>query len=184
MIKSVLFYMSLVSLLLILKWELLYSQFSLWRAESSSIRHIGGRELPETWVEWSPVFSQLHVSTFQNMATTVEEVCPSVEDLTRQESADPLPCPTQGCSRVFHNRPCLRMHLIKTHRVASNSEEKQLYVRGQSKRQVEKHFYCPVKHCVRGQGTKRPFPRMSQLKQVIHWYFRNSQESQSTLMLT
>jgi len=57
------------------------------------------------------------------------------------------------------------MHLIKTHGVASSSEEKQLYVRGQSKNRVEKHFYCPVKHCVRGQGTKRHFPRMSQLKQ-------------------
>lgn len=108
------------------------------------------------------------VNIFQNMAATVEEVCPSIEDLTRKESADPIPCPTQGCSRVFHNRPCLRMHLIKTHGVASNSEEKKLYVRGQGKNQIKKHFYCPVKHCVRGQGTKRPFPRMSQLKQVTH----------------
>ena len=108
------------------------------------------------------------------MATTVEEVCPSVEDLTQKENADPLPCPTEGCSKVFNNRPCLKMHLIKTHGVASNSDEKQLYVRGQSKNQVVKHFYCPVKHCVRGQGTKRPFPRMSQLKQVTHLYFRNN----------
>ena len=103
------------------------------------------------------------------MASTVEEICPSVEDITRKETTDPLPCPTQGCSRVFHNRPCLRMHLIKTHGIASNSEEKQLYVRGHTKNQVEKHFYCPVKHCVRGRGTKRPFPRMSQLKQVTHF---------------
>ncbi|KAL9975719.1 hypothetical protein ACROYT_G012911 [Oculina patagonica] len=99
------------------------------------------------------------------MATTVEEVCPSVEVLTRRETDVSLSCPTQGCSRVFQNRSCLRMHLIKTHGVASDGEEKKLYVRGQSKSQVEKHFYCPVKHCVRGQGTKRPFPRMSKLKQ-------------------
>ena len=102
------------------------------------------------------------------MATAVEEICPSVEVLTRESDVS-LSCPTQGCSRVFHNRSCLRMHLIKTHGVASDSEEKKLYVRGQGKSKVEKHFYCPVEHCVRGQGTKRHFPRMSQLKQVTHF---------------
>lgn len=100
------------------------------------------------------------------MATIVEEICPSVEVLTQRESNVSLSCPTQGCSSVFHNRSCLRMHLIKTHGVASDGEEKKLYVRGLGKSQVEKHFYCPVKHCVRGQGTQRPFPRMTQLKQV------------------
>lgn len=58
------------------------------------------------------------------------------------------------------------MHLVKTHGNAANDEEKSAYVRGgQRKSAIKKHFYCPVKHCVRGQGTKRPFPRMSQLKQ-------------------
>ena len=102
----------------------------------------------------------------KNMATLVEEVCPSVEALTRREDAASFPCPTEGCSREFQNRPCLRMHLIKTHGIAPNGKEKKLFTRGQGKSQVEKHFYCPVQHCVRGQGTKRPFPRMSQLKQV------------------
>ena len=102
------------------------------------------------------------------MATTVEEICPSVETLTQKESEASIPCPTQGCSRVFQNRPCLKMHLVKSHGVAASDEERNLYVRGQSKSAVEKHFYCPVKHCVRGQGTKRPFPRMSQLKQVTN----------------
>ena len=59
------------------------------------------------------------------------------------------------------------MHLVKTHGVAVNEEEKNIFVRGRSKCAVEKHYYCPIKHCVRGQGTKRPFPRMSQLKQVM-----------------
>lgn len=98
------------------------------------------------------------------MATTVEEICPSVETLLQRESDASIPCPIQGCSRIFHNRPCLKMHLVKTHGVAANDEEKNLYVRGKGK--IQKHFYCPVKHCVRGQGTKRHFPRMSQLKQV------------------
>ena len=100
------------------------------------------------------------------MATTVEEICPPVETLTQRESEASIPCPTPGCSRVFHNRPCLRMHLVKTHGNATNDEERGAYVRGQRKSAIEKHFYCPVKHCLRGQGTKRPFPRMSQLKQV------------------
>ena len=104
---------------------------------------------------------------FKNMATTVKEICPSEETLTQKESEACIPCPTQECSRVFQNRSCLRMHLVRTHGVAANTDEKNLYVRGQSKNAVvEKHFYCPVKHCVRGQGTQRPFPRMSQLKQV------------------
>ncbi|XP_068721216.1 ATM interactor-like [Montipora capricornis] len=99
------------------------------------------------------------------MATSVEEICPSVETLIQKESGVSFSCPIQGCSRVFQNRPCLKMHLVKSHGVAVNEEEKNLYVRGTSKSTVEKHFYCPVKHCVRGQGTNRPFPRMSQLKQ-------------------
>ncbi|KAJ7337105.1 hypothetical protein OS493_009957 [Desmophyllum pertusum] len=97
------------------------------------------------------------------MATTVEEICPSVEVLTGRASETSIPCPTQGCSKVFHNRSCLRMHLIKTHGVAC--EDKNIYTPGQGKSRVEKRFYCPVKYCVRGQGTKRHFPRMSQLKQ-------------------
>jgi len=107
---------------------------------------------------------------FKNMATTVEEICPSEETLTQKESEASISCPTQECSRVFQNRSCLRMHLVKTHGVAANTDEKNLYVRDQSKSAVEKHFYCPVKYCVRGQGTQRPFPRMSQLKQVTVIY--------------
>ena len=119
-----------------------------------------------TWIDLTPVFSQPSQLKTENMATTVEEICPSEETLTQRESEASIQCPTPGCSRVFHNRPCLRMHLVKTHGVAANDEERGRYIRGQ-KTTVEKHYYCPVKHCVRGQGTKRPFPRMSQLKQVI-----------------
>ena len=165
MIEVVFFYLKSVSFLLILKRTLFNRHSSFWRAELLAVRHIGGRELSEVWVDSSPIFSQ--PNNFQNMATTVEEICPSVETLTQRESEASIPCPTEGCSRVFHNRPCLRMHLVKTHGVAANNEERNVYVRGQGKSAVEKHFYCPVKHCVRGQGTKRPFPRMSQLKQVI-----------------
>ena len=111
------------------------------------------------------------------MATTVEEICPSVEVLTGRASETSIPCPTQGCSKVFHNRSCLRMHLIKTHGVAC--EDKNIYTPGQGKSRVEKRFYCPVKYCVRGQGTKRHFPRMSQLKQVTHIYNKDQQSTDS-----
>ena len=106
------------------------------------------------------------MATSVDYMPSVEEICPSVETLIQKESGVSFSCPIQGCSRVFQNRPCLKMHLVKSHGVAVNEEEKNLYVRGTSKSTVEKHFYCPVKHCVRGQGTNRPFPRMSQLKQV------------------
>ena len=96
--------------------------------------------------------------------TEVEEVCPSIESLTKSETD--VPCSVEGCSRIFQNSSCLRMHLIKTHGVTRSNEEKTLYIRGQSRSQVRKHFYCPAKFCVRGKDTKRPFSRMSQLKQV------------------
>ena len=166
MIQWVIFYAIPVSLFLVLKRTLFNLQSALGRAKPLSIRHI---IFLKVWAEWLP-FLPRALTTF-NMADsvtpqTVVEVCPSVETLIQRESGVSFPCPTQGCSRVFQNRPCLKMHLVKTHGVTANEGEKNLYVRGKSKCTVEKHFYCPVKYCARGQGTNRPFPRMSQLKQV------------------
>lgn len=106
---------------------------------------------------------ELGASSFSKMATTAE-ICPSVETLTNFETA--VPCPAQGCTKVFPSTSSLRMHVVKTHNMATCIEEKQVFVRGATKAQVSKHFYCPVEFCPRGKDSKRPFPRLGQLKQV------------------
>ena len=111
---------------------------------------------------WRPSGS-LGPVRFSKMATTAE-ICPSVETLTNFETA--VPCPAQGCTKVFPSTSSLRMHVVKTHNMATCIEEKQVFVRGATKAQVSKHFYCPVEFCPRGKDSKRPFPRLGQLKQV------------------
>ena len=155
MIEHVLINMTLASVLQI--WERVFLDYkpSFWRSKTkrASIRHIGDRVQR----------GSLGPVRFSKMATTTE-ICPSVETLTNFETA--VPCPAQGCTKVFPSTSSLRMHVVKTHNMATCIEEKQVFVRGATKAQVSKHFYCPVEFCPRGKDSKRPFPRLGQLKQV------------------
>jgi hypothetical protein len=99
------------------------------------------------------------------MAADVEEICPTIAVLTNIETA--VPCPVEGCSKILFNTASLRMHVVKTHNITASDEEKALFTRNSAKKKcVKKHFYCPVDGCSRGKSSKKPFPRLGQLKQV------------------
>ena len=98
------------------------------------------------------------------MAANIEVFCPTEESLKIIENG--VPCSQIGCDRIFPNQPTLRMHLIKTHGIITCAKEKEIFAKGKHEPRIEKHFYCPVKKCTRGMETKRPFPRLGQLKQV------------------
>lgn len=99
------------------------------------------------------------------MADDVEEICPAIEILTSIETT--VPCPVEGCSKILFNTASLRMHVVKTHNIIESEEEKALFTRSSEKKKcTKKHFYCPVLDCSRGKSSKKPFPRLGQLKQV------------------
>ena len=102
------------------------------------------------------------------MAADVQVICPTEESLKKVEVG--IPCTQSGCDRIFPNRPNLRMHLVKTHGVTNCANEKKIFAKGKHelRPRLDKHFYCPVKYCTRGVESKRPFPRLGQLKQVIN----------------
>ncbi|EDO46394.1 predicted protein [Nematostella vectensis] len=98
------------------------------------------------------------------MATSIEIICPSIESLTSIEKD--IPCPVPGCSKILCNKPSLRMHVIKTHKIADTDEENRCFDKScHQKTKAIKHFYCPVEGCSRGPGKRKPFPRLGQVKQ-------------------
>ena len=104
------------------------------------------------------------LSTFK-MAITEEVICPSEEDLLMIESD--IACPL-SCGRIFSNTSSLEMHLTKTHKKPTDPAKEHLYDKQKSKTgpKTVKKYFCPVEGCPRSKESKRPFPRMGQLKQV------------------
>lgn len=102
------------------------------------------------------------------MAAVVEEIYPSVDELTRIETE--IPCHVQGCSKIFLSSSALRMHVIKTHNMFANDVEKRLFSRLNSsskKSTTKKVFYCPINDCSRSKTSKKPFLKLAHVKQVL-----------------
>ncbi|XP_002739021.1 uncharacterized protein LOC100378387 [Saccoglossus kowalevskii] len=100
----------------------------------------------------------------QNEKGEVQIVCPSVSDLCRETPTDVL-CPVTGCGKIVKKPAALRMHLIKTHQVYKNADEKTLFTASKDqKKNITKHYYCPIDGCSRCIATKRPFMRLNQVK--------------------
>nr|XP_054748639.1 ATM interactor-like [Lytechinus pictus] len=102
-------------------------------------------------------------------------VCPS-EDELREEPVMNVPCIVDGCKKIFNTTAARSIHIIQTHKIYKDEEEKMRFDRSVQKKmtKVIKHFYCPVNTCNRSKEWNKPFSRLSLLKQ--HYYIVHAEK--------
>jgi uncharacterized C2H2 Zn-finger protein len=83
-------------------------------------------------------------------SASIEKVCPFPEELTLSERD--IPCPVQECGKIFKHRGMLKMHMVKTHKIINNEQERK-FTLGKCQMQlptnevVTKQFHCPEHTC-------------------------------------
>eukprot|EP00057_Strongylocentrotus_purpuratus_P034092 XP_793886.2 PREDICTED: mucin-5AC [Strongylocentrotus purpuratus] len=102
-------------------------------------------------------------------------VCPTEAELQAEPTVN-VPCTVDGCSKIFNTSAARSIHVIQTHKIYKNDDERKRFTRSQQKNvtKVTKHFYCPVKMCNRSEEWKKPFSRLSLLKQ--HYYLVHAEK--------